>query len=147
MSIFQVISAIMGILIIAVIITCLCNTRSKNLLTISLLSSILFAAALFSTLYPTWWSIAITISSLTAFTIICLQYIKSEIKSTFGTKISFCYLMLYAVQLAICIIILSTNWCWYIALVYIPIAITLTVLGLLSAVSMIAVAVAIATKH
>lgn len=147
MDLFHILSAIIGILVIAVIVVCLCNTQSKGILTVSLASGILFAIALFSVLYPSWWSIAITMCLLFIFTEIGLRYLEDRIKSIFGAKITFSCLALYAIELAICIIMLATNWTWYIALVYIPISIILIILGLISVVAMVAVAVAVATRN
>ena len=145
MIMFQFISVLMGILVITAIVVNLCITQKNNLLT-SLASGLLFAVALFTTLHPVWWTIAITICLLTVFIGINLKFIKSSIASMFGIKIISCCLALYAIELAISITILATNWCWYIALIYIPIAIALVIIGLFSAVGILTIAVAMATR-
>jgi hypothetical protein len=109
-------------------------------------SCILFAAAVFTTLCPTWWSTAIAIVLLTIFTIACLRYVKDRIKTMYGVNTISCYLIIYTIELALCIVVLSTNWCWYVALVYMPIAIALVILGLLSSVVILAIATALATE-
>ena len=151
MTLFQIISVIMGILIIAISVVCLIN--AKNRFGISLICTLFVAVPVFSLLYPTWWTVAISIYASIILGLICLDVIKKRsernrelFQPEEAMRIALSCLGAYALGILICAVVLATNWCWYVAVTYIAIIIALLILAFYALIASFALAAGMATR-